>query len=62
VISDLVIMKTIVQSDQIFVLNAGRIVESGAHDELLAEKGEYAGLWQEQANSSSVVSEELIDQ
>jgi ABC-type transport system involved in Fe-S cluster assembly fused permease/ATPase subunit len=57
-ISDLVIMKTIVQSDQIFVLNAGRIVESGTHDALLAEKGEYSSLWQKQVNSSSGVPEE----
>jgi ABC-type transport system involved in Fe-S cluster assembly fused permease/ATPase subunit len=52
----LIVSKTIVQSDQIFVINAGRIVESGTHDALLAEKGQYASLWQKQ--SSGVPEEE----
>jgi ABC-type multidrug transport system fused ATPase/permease subunit len=31
--------------DQIMVLDAGRVVERGTHDELLAAGGRYSGLW-----------------
>jgi len=35
-------------ADQIAVLNRGRIVELGTHDELLAREGYYASLFQKQ--------------
>jgi ATP-binding cassette subfamily B protein len=37
---------TIAMADRIAVLSAGRIVESGTHDELLIERGAYSALYQ----------------
>ncbi|HTW80226.1 MAG TPA: ABC transporter ATP-binding protein [Terracidiphilus sp.] len=41
-------VSTVRNADQIAVLNRGRIVELGAHDELLARDGYYASLYQKQ--------------
>ncbi|HEY2861669.1 MAG TPA: ABC transporter ATP-binding protein [Terracidiphilus sp.] len=41
-------VSTVRNADQIAVLNRGRIVELGKHDELLALDGYYAGLYQKQ--------------
>ena len=46
-------LSTIIDAHQILVLDAGRIVERGRHDELLARGGRYAELWAMQAREES---------
>lgn len=41
-------LKTILNADKIVVLQAGKIIEQGTHDELLAENGFYAELYHNQ--------------
>ena len=38
-------LSTVVHADRIVVLEQGQIVESGSHDELLAQEGRYSHLW-----------------
>ena len=42
---------TVTMADRIFVLDRGRIVESGTHHQLLAQAGSYAQLYQLQLRS-----------
>ncbi|KPM49230.1 ABC transporter ATP-binding protein [Jiulongibacter sediminis] len=45
-------LSTIQKADKILVVNAGRIVESGSHDELLRQNGHYANLYEMQYQES----------
>ncbi|MDP2056376.1 MAG: ATP-binding cassette domain-containing protein, partial [Thiobacillus sp.] len=38
-------LSTVVEADEILVLEGGRIVERGRHTELLAKNGMYAHMW-----------------
>jgi len=41
-------LSTIVKADRIFVLEAGRVVQSGSYAELIAQEGQFAKLAQRQ--------------
>ncbi|MDX9725945.1 MAG: ABC transporter ATP-binding protein [Bacteroidales bacterium] len=41
-------LSTIMHSDVIYVLEKGKIVETGSHDELLSHKGLYYAMWRQQ--------------
>ena len=38
-------LSTVVGADRIIVLDAGRVVEQGAHEELIKSGGLYARMW-----------------
>lgn len=44
-------LSTLSEMDRIIVLDKGKLVEDGTHDELIAKHGLYAKLWQRQQNS-----------
>ena len=41
-------LSTVADADRILVLEAGRVVEEGTHDELLGQGGRYAAMWARQ--------------
>ena len=45
-------LSTVVNADEILVLEQGRIVERGRHQELLAAQGLYASMWTRQQEAS----------
>ena len=46
-------LSTIADAEEILVLKAGRIVERGRHEDLLAAGGEYAALWRRQSRQGT---------
>jgi ATP-binding cassette subfamily B protein len=47
-------LSTVLHADKIFVLERGRIVESGRHDELVNFKGLYFAMWRQQIGERQI--------
>lgn len=48
-------LSTIVNANEIIVLDGGEIIERGRHDELLAGRGAYYGMWQKQKEATEAM-------
>ncbi|MDJ0956660.1 MAG: ABC transporter ATP-binding protein/permease [Arenicellales bacterium] len=53
-------LSTVIDSDQILVLDHGHIVERGTHSQLLAEHGRYAHMWQLQQETRNASGTEPL--
>ena len=45
-------LSTVVDADEILVLDHGQIIERGRHSELLAQEGHYASMWNKQREAA----------
>jgi ATP-binding cassette subfamily B protein len=52
-------LSTIMHADRIYVLERGRIVEEGPHDQLLERKGLYYAMWRQQVGASDEMAHAL---
>ncbi|KAJ5609771.1 hypothetical protein N7528_010338 [Penicillium herquei] len=53
-------LSTITTADRILVLHNGQVAESGTHEELLAMKGRYAGMWRKQIRAQKAAAEAQV--
>lgn len=49
-------LSTVIDADEILVLEAGRVIERGHHSDLLAARGAYAALWARQQEASQTAT------
>ena len=55
-------LSTVMDADEILVMDAGRIVERGSHSQLLDLQGHYAQMWRLQQQERRVELEALVEQ
>lgn len=55
-------LSTVRDADTILVIEDGRIVERGSHDQLLTKDGLYANIWRVQAGEIESLPKEFIEQ
>ena len=52
-------LSTIIHADRIYVLEQGKVAETGTHQELLAEKGLYFAMWRQQIGERKIMAAAL---
>ena len=53
-------LSTIMHADVIYVLERGKIVETGTHSQLLSQKGLYYALWRQQIGERGKDAKEVL--
>ena len=53
-------LSTIMHADRIYVLERGKIIETGSHEQLLAEKGLYYAMWRQQIGEREEVDTTVL--
>jgi ATP-binding cassette subfamily B protein len=53
-------LSTIMHADRIYVLEKGKIIETGRHEDLLVEKGLYYAMWRQQIGERKTSYGEVV--
>ncbi len=52
-------LSTVIDADEIVVLERGRVIERGSHTQLLAAEGHYAEMWRLQQEQAEKTPDQL---
>jgi len=55
-------LSTIMNAGTIYVLEKGKITETGSHKELLQQKGLYYAMWRQQVGERNTVGKKIVKQ